>query len=201
MKFTKAMGPQQCTVLPFIHSLSGRDITSYPYFIGKKSWLAASKLTDIENLEDFADEAENVAIADKLKNQARDLLIVVYTKKIDMMGSSLAQVRTNKFLNNRSTLLKLLPPTEGAFKEHLKLSALAVAIDKQSHIAKPILPCLDNYGWTVKDANLVPVLTKEPLWPPEMTKSVSYGCTKRCTRNCSCAKKDVQCYVGCGCTG
>ena len=52
------MGPQQCKVLPLIHSLSGRDITSNPYFTAKKSWLAASKLTDIEYLEDFADETE-----------------------------------------------------------------------------------------------------------------------------------------------
>ena len=94
-----------------------------------------------------------------------------------------------------------MPPIEGAFEEHLKRSALAVAIDKQSNIAKPVLPCLDNYGWTVKDANLVPVLIKKPLWPQEMTKSVLCGCTKGCTRNCSCAKKDVQCYVRCRCTG
>ena len=29
-EIAKAMGPQQCKVLPFIHSLSGRDITSNP---------------------------------------------------------------------------------------------------------------------------------------------------------------------------
>ena len=48
------------------------------------------------------------------------------------------------------------------------------------------------------------VLTNEPLWPQEMTKSVSCGCTKGCTGNCLCAKMDLQCYatyVGCRCIG
>ena len=30
-----ALRPAHCRALPFIHSLSGRDTTSYPYFTGK----------------------------------------------------------------------------------------------------------------------------------------------------------------------
>ena len=53
-----ALGPAQCRALPFIHSLSGCDTTSYPYFIGKKIWLNRSKATDIPALEAFGDPDE-----------------------------------------------------------------------------------------------------------------------------------------------
>lgn len=111
--------------------------------------------------------------------------MTVYTKNTEIIGSSLGKVRANKFLNDKSTLLKLLPPTEGAFLQHLKRSALATTIDKIAHIAKPIYPSLHDFGWTVKDGDLVPIQTTEPLWPNEMTQSVSCKCKKGCKGNCS----------------
>ena len=50
-----ALGPASCRALPFIHSLSGRDTTSYPYFTGKKTCIKSSMQIDIPALEDFAD--------------------------------------------------------------------------------------------------------------------------------------------------
>ena len=34
-----------------------------------------------------------------------------------------------------------------------------------------------------------------------ITQAVACGCTKRCNRNCSCARKNVAYYVGCRCQG
>ena len=90
--------------------------------------------------------------------------MTVYTKNTEIIVSSFGKFRANKFLNNKSTLLKLLPPTEDAFLQHLKRSVLATTIDK---IAKPIYPSLDYFGWPVKDGNLVPIQTTEPLWQNE----------------------------------
>ena len=101
--------------------------------------------------------------------------MTVYTKNTEIMGSSFGKVRANKF-HNKSTLLKLLPPTMpkvDAFWQHLKRSVIATTIDKIAHIAEPIYPSLDEFSWTVKDGNLVPIQTTEPLWPNEMTQSVS----------------------------
>ena len=36
-EITAALGPLLCYRLPFFHSLSGRDTTSYPYYTGKKA--------------------------------------------------------------------------------------------------------------------------------------------------------------------
>jgi hypothetical protein len=118
-----------------------------------------------------------------------------------MMGSSLPEIRANKFLNNKTTLLKLLPPTENAFMEHLKRSALATAIDKSAHIARPEIPALDDYGWTLAAGRLIPVPVTASLWPDDMAKSVSCGCKTGCSKNCSCAKRQVPCFLGCKCHG
>uniref|UniRef100_UPI00358F0481 E3 ubiquitin-protein ligase XIAP-like n=1 Tax=Myxine glutinosa TaxID=7769 RepID=UPI00358F0481 len=76
--------PELSRGLPFIHSLSGRGITSYPYFTGKKVWLNRSKTTDISALEDFADEDQGPArITADVINQAKELVVAVYTNKGD----------------------------------------------------------------------------------------------------------------------
>ena len=103
-----ALGPSQCCAMPFIHSLSGRDTTSYPYFTGKKAWFKSSMSLDIPALEEFGENPAD-AITDYLLNQARDLTITVYTSKADHFeGSDLGKLRAYKFLNNKSTFLKLL---------------------------------------------------------------------------------------------
>jgi len=117
-----ALGPTTCISLPFVHSLSGRDTTSYPYFTGKKTWFNKAKETNISSLEDYAEGGAEASkqITDDLIAQSKQLMIAVYSNKCDnLVGSSLTNVRVHKFLNSKSTLLKLLPPTDSAFEQHL----------------------------------------------------------------------------------
>lgn len=126
------LGPSQCRALPFVHSLSGRDTTSYPYYTGKKSWIKASNTVDHPGLESFGKDATD-NITPYIIKEARDLIIAVYTTKVDNFEeSNLVKLRAYKFLNNRSTLLKLLPPTEDAFLLHLKWAGLATITDKNA---------------------------------------------------------------------
>jgi hypothetical protein len=110
---------EMAVALLFIHSLSGRDTTSYPYFTGKKAWLKSATRVDIPALESFG-EGPDEGITDDLLNQARALTIDVYPSKADHFEDCdhLGKVRTYKFLNNKSPLLKLLPPTGQAFLLH-----------------------------------------------------------------------------------
>ena len=71
-EISAALGPSQCHSLPFIHSLSGRDTTSYPYFTGKKAWLKSSKSVNITALEDFAENHDSLQLTADVINQARD---------------------------------------------------------------------------------------------------------------------------------
>ena len=201
-QMAKALGPSKCRTLPFIHSLSGRDTTSYPFFTGKKTWLNRSYTTDIPKLERFGEGQNSYQITSELINQARQLVIAVYTNRSDAFEDcDLAKVRAHKFLNNRSTMLKLLPPTEDAYLLHLQRAALATIIDKTAHVAKPQLPPFMDYGWALQDGKLVPVQSTQPAWPQTITQGVACDCTKGCNRNCSCARKNVACYIGCHCQG
>jgi hypothetical protein len=126
-----ALGLAQCRALSFIHSLSGRDTTSYPFFTGKKAWFKTSMGLDLPALQEFG-ENSSYSLSEDVKNQARDLTIAVYASKADHSEDfDLAKLRVFKFLNNRSTLLKLLPRTENAFGLHLKRAALALHLQSQ----------------------------------------------------------------------
>ena len=128
-------------------------------------------------------------------------MTVYSNKNEDFSESSLSKLRAFKFLNNKSTLLKLLPPTDDAFMQHLKRAALATIIDKSAHNPKPKDICIEDYGWTLVDDNPVPVMATLPPWPEQMNTAVCCKCTKGCKRNCSCAKNGITCYVGCRCGG
>ena len=56
-----AHGPATSRALQFIHSLSGGDITSYPYFTGKKTWIKSSMQIYKPALEDFVDGDQGAA--------------------------------------------------------------------------------------------------------------------------------------------
>ena len=196
-----ALGVDTCRALPFLHSLSGRDTTSYPFFTGKKAWFSASKDVNLSELQSFGENPVNY-LTDKLKDQAKALAVAVYTSKADhKVDFDLPSLRVYKFLNNRSTLLKLLPPTEEAFVQHLKRAALATLIDKNAHVAKPKLPKFNEYGWTLSDEKALACPSTKPAWPKEMPKALSCICTKGCVKNCPCARRKRSCYKGCRCQG
>ena len=186
-----ALGLAQCRSMPFIHSLSGRDTTSYPFYTGKKAWIKASMCLDLPALEEFG-EIPSDSLSDDVIKQARDLTIAVYASKADHPEDfDLGKLRVYKFLNNRSTLLKLLPPTEQAFDLHLRRAALATLIDKSAHIAMPDIPPFTEYGWSLSDGIATPLASTEPAWPLTMKKVISCSCSKGCQKNCSCAKKEI----------
>ena len=70
--------------------------------------------------------------------------------------SGLDELRVHKFLNNKFTLLKLLPP---AFLLTVKRAALATLMDKTSHISRPELWPYEDYGvvtgWRQADTSAI----------------------------------------------
>ena len=90
-----ALGIARSRSLPFVHSLSGRDTTSYFYFISKKVWLSASKTLNMSALEEFFESAYSSDIDANVISQARKLLISVYSKQTDA-EQSLSVIRAHK---------------------------------------------------------------------------------------------------------
>ena len=205
-EIVNSLGPQQCRVLPFIHSISGRDTTSFPYNTGKKAWLVASGNTDVSALVALGEETNDVT--EEVTNQARQLVLEVYSRKQDdFSGSDLCSLRMYKFLNSKSVLMKVLPPTEDAFLLHLKRAAYATIVDKNAHRPKPNLPSVEGYGWSLELTEPehvllpTPVPSTRPPWPTQMPQTHKCGCVKGCGPNCSCRRNGLECYIGCRCQG
>ena len=100
-----SLGPLKCRVLPFLHSISGRDTTNYPYNTGKKAWVVESVNTDVSGLATVGEETNDVI--DDVISQARQLCLGVYSgKKDDFSGSDLCSLRMYTFLNSKSVLMK-----------------------------------------------------------------------------------------------
>ena len=78
-----ALGLSQCRALPFVHSLSGRDTNSYPYFTGKKSWI---KTSNTASRESFGEDATD--ITSDIVKEARNLTTAVYTTRADSFEES-----------------------------------------------------------------------------------------------------------------
>ena len=86
-----------------------------------------------------------------------------------------------------TSLLKVLPPTESAYEQHLRRAVLT---------CKPNVEQCEDYGWTVDNGYLIPVQLTRQAWPQHIMHTISSGCS----RNCSCAKKNIACrpvYLGC----
>ena len=75
------LGPQKCRLLPFLHSISGRDTTSFPYNTGKKAWLVESENTDVSALAAVGEETNDVT--DDVISQARQLCLGGYSGEKD----------------------------------------------------------------------------------------------------------------------
>ena len=111
-----ALDADLCRALPLIHSLSGRDITSYPFFTGKTTWLQRSKTVPLDHLANFAEADGNYSLTGDVIDQARQLFIAVYSTSYEISRFvSLAELRAHKFLNRNTTDLKRLPPIEDVF--------------------------------------------------------------------------------------
>ncbi len=199
---TAALGPAMCQRLPFVHSLSGRDTTSYPYFTGKKAWFESMQAVDTPAIETFGEE--DTELSDDVYQEARSMCICVYSSKDDDFDD-IASLRAHKFLRYKSAAtLKLLPPTEDSFRQHVKRCALATIIDKRAHVAQPALPPYTNFGWSIENTEqtLQPVQSTANIWPEQMSQSLSCNCKTGClSKRCSCSRRGVRCYIGCHCTG
>lgn len=201
-QLAEGLGEELCKALPFIHSLSGRDTTSYTFFQGKKKWFNQATKVNVSSLAGYAECPTDWTITDEVAMQARNLLMAVYGRATHGNAiSALRQLRAHKFLHNNTPVLKMLPPTEAAFTQHLKRAALATLIDKRATVAKPVLPPLEQFGWDCTGAQFKPVPSTGPMWPAEMLRALTCNCKKGCSKNCPCEKRNVACFIGCLCTG
>ena len=79
-------------------------------------------------------------------------------------GSDLGKHQVYTFPNNKSTLLKVLPPTESAYEQHLRRAVLT---------CKPNVEPREDFGWTVDNGYLIPVQLTRQSWPQQIIHTIS----------------------------
>ena len=98
-------------------------------------------MANISALADYADDSRHWTLNDDIIKQARDHLMSVYGRPVlgQTRSEDLKHLRAHKFLHNNTPVLKMLPPTEAAFIQHLKRGALATLRNKLALSPKPDL--------------------------------------------------------------
>ena len=83
-----------------------------------------------------------------------------------------------------------LPPTQAALHQAILRVHYQLLVWNNDHVANPVLPSPEGYGWQDEDGKLVPVMTKLPPAPEEIIQLVQCKCAKsRCSNNrCQCQK-------------
>ena len=105
-----------------------------PFHGGGEDWLIASKQMRLPAIAQYGEELQVTAVNNEVFSEALLLLLAAYKTKNNSC-TTIEVIRAHKFLRNKSTLLKLLPPTD-AFIQHIQRDALATVIDKQSHVCE-----------------------------------------------------------------
>ena len=130
-----------------------------------KTCIKSSMPIDIPALEYFANGDQGPArITAECVKKA---VVSVDANKGDMFElSDIGKHQVHTFPNNKSTLLKLLAPTERAYEQHLKRAALATSIDKSAQICKPSVEPCEDYGWAVdNDEYFMAGQSTRQSWP------------------------------------
>ena len=63
-----------------------------------------------------------------------ELTVKLGVELYELTDDSIVEIRVQIFLTSQSMLLKMIPPTHGAFLHHLKRAAYATIVDKMEHM-------------------------------------------------------------------
>jgi len=101
----------------------------------------------------------------------------------------------------------LLPPTFGAWAEHVKRAHWQSAIWEQDLCLHPVVPDPTKLGWAKENERFMPVLSKVAPAPAAVVELVRCSCgtsnpnrTNKCTSaRCSCRVNELACTELCRC--
>ena len=89
--------------------------------------------------------------------------------------------------------VEALPPTEGAWLEHIKRAHFQALVWDNDCCEQPCFPAPESLGWIKDDGRYLPVLSKVEIAPTEVTElSCSSG-------RCSCKAVGLECTELCVC--
>ena len=103
--------------------------------------------------------------------------------------------------------VELLPPTHGAWEQHVLRAHLQSHVWEQDLVLHPILPDPVSLGWSREEDDLKPLLSKVPIAPEAVVELVKCSCSttkknpssKCVSTRCSCRLNMLTCTELCQC--
>ena len=191
------LGFSTCAQLPFVHAFTGCDSTSRIFGIGKKQVFQKlinkdPTLQACANL--FMSPDEQI---DTIKHLGKKAMSVIFGGKPD---DTLESIRYNLFSKKVATAKSFvtperLPPTSSSAEFHCLRVYFQIMIWTGKE--KDMDPL--DWGWRLKDKQLLPVMTDKIVAPEKLLKMIHCNCTTSCsTRRCSCRGYGLSCTSACG---
>ena len=192
--FQRSLGPEMCSLLPFIHAIAGCDTTSHLFGIGKG--VPLRKLKSDLLFREQAYVFSSFATKDEVHKAGEKAIACLYGGQ---PNESLDKLRHRKFCEKVSTStspvqVHTLPPTAAAARYH----SMRVYYQVQEWIGQAELDP-QQWGWDLVDGKLNPTTTDLPPAPQELLKIVHCNCRSDCSsQRCTCRKMGLECSVACG---
>ena len=93
-----------------------------------------------------------------------------------------------------------LPPTHGAWIQHIQHAHLQTNLWFQDNVLIPQIPDPCKLGWSRLDGKLVPILSKEPMAPEAVVELLKCTCgVSNCAKRCTCKHNNLPCTQLCNC--
>ena len=191
-----SLGPEKTNGILFFHAFSGCDVVSGFNGKGKKTaWQTWNVCNEASTMFTKLSQCQSAIEESDLQVLERFVLLM-YDRSSS--ATSVDEARLDLFTRKQRSY-ELIPPTQGALKEHAKRAAFQAGhIWGQSIVRQPELPCPSKWGW-VKDGRKWKV-----LWSSLETVSKSCqeltkcGCNTKCGGGrCKC--KNFGCTPLCNC--
>jgi hypothetical protein len=101
--------------------------------------------------------------------------------------------------SNKGCKAEELPPTLGAFKQHvMRANYVAHLWSRSTKNITTLNPI--EYGWSLDSAgNYKAIMTTENPAPIAIIELIKCGCKKGCVGRCSCVKNEINCSELCAC--
>jgi len=199
------IGPEKCQGLIGLHNFTGADWGGKFVGISKKTWVSAyMKLAEddpaITCFQQLGEGCIPTELIDgELPPQIRDLEAFVCRVYCSTGPKTLPLLRWELF-RSKNMEGEMLPPTRAALLPHITRANYIAMRDKSYCTNNPVLPPVEENGWTMEHNVYTPVKCLTPPAPQAVLELRKCGCKKGCQEmKCSCMKNGLPCTPLCKC--
>ena len=188
------LGPEKSAALINWHALTGCDTTGHIQGKGKKGCFTTFLKASPTILRALADLGEGDEPSEEVLRGCEEFLCSLFSP----VGVHFGQAKMLRwFLFKQLTDeqgVDKLPPTQGAWIEHICRAHVQYNIWHQDMVLNPTFLDPLTLGWRNQDKKLLIVLSQVAPAPVSVLQLVRCNCEKsKCSRRCSCRGNSVAC--------